>query len=171
MPAPEVSRRPSRAGLLAYAVVQSVAFFWVDSEWKGGWIQGLAGAALLAIPAGLIVWGISAAPASTVARVVLKSLLVVAVLLSLAGVHSYGIFTTPWLLAPLWVATRRAGPRERYMWIALTAPCALFVGLMLSFHFDHRVAYLPASVTIVVSLLFWLSTRVGTERSFPSHYR
>ena len=171
MPAPEPVRQARRAGLVTFGVVQAVAFFWVDSEWKGGWVQGLAGAALLAIPSGLIVWGIRAAPASTVARVVVKSLLVATVLLSLAGIHSYGIFTTPWLLAPLWIAARRAGPLERYIWIGLTAPCALLVGLILSSHFEDRVAHLPTSVTTLVVLLFWLSTRDATERSCPSHYR
>lgn len=99
--------------------------------------------------------------------VILRVVLIVAVLLSLAGIYSYGIFTTPWLLAPLWIAARRAGPRERYLWIALATPCALMVGWLLSYSFDHTVRYLPTIFTLTVVVLFVVSTR----RSLPSGFR
>jgi len=134
---------------------------------EGRLAQGLGGASLLAVPVGLVVWGIRRADGSTQARIVLRSLLIVAVLLSLAGIYSYGIFTTPWLLAPLWLAARRGGPRERFVWIALAAPCALITGWLLSAHFEHHVDYVPTAFTIEVVLTFWLTTRP----SLPPRFR
>ena len=158
--------RATRAGLIAFAIVFVLAFPWVNSEWKGGWLQAIGGASLLAVPAGLLACGLRASSASKQARLLLRALLLVTVLLSLAGVYSYGIFTTPWLLAPLWITARRGGPRERYLWIALAMPCALLVGWLLSSSFDHRVTGLPALFTLTVLLLFVVSTRPSFHLAF-----
>lgn len=148
-------------GVAVGCVILILAFPWVNSEWQGGWLQAIGGASLLAIPAGLIVWGVRSATRSRQARIVLRSLLIVAVLLSLAGIYSYGIYTTPWLLAPLWVAARRAGSRERFVWIVLAVPCAHITGWLLSIHFEHRVNHVPTSFTILVALMFVLTTRTA----------
>lgn len=105
------------------------------------------------------------APDANAARtwIVLRALLVVLVLLSLAGIYSYGMFTAPLCLAPLWLATRRAGPRERFLWVLLAAPCALMFGWLVSYSFDDAFPHLPAIFTLTVVVLFLVST----SPSFP----
>ena|SRR5687768_6552255 len=90
---------------------------------------------------------------------ILRVLLVIAVLVSLAGVFSYGMLTAPLCLAPLWLAARRAGPRERFLWVLLAAPCALMFGWLVSYSFDHAIQGLPTAFTLSVVVLFLVSTR------------
>ena len=97
----------------------------------------------------------------------IRLLLVAAVLFSLAGVHSYGLFTTPWLLAPLWLAARRAGPTEWFIWILLAAPCAYLSGWFVFDTLGGGGIWLPTMVTLLVVVVFVVSTRT----SFPSGFR
>lgn len=160
---------PSRSrGLVASAVVFVVAFPWVNSEWKGSWLQAVGGAALVAVPAGLGAWGW--ADRSRRGTILLRVLLVAVVLASLAGIHSYGAFTTPFLLAPLWLAARRERGAAAYLWVLLVTPCALVTGWLLASSFDGGPSYLPAGFTTLVVLLFiWSAAgaapvRAGSQR-------
>lgn len=129
-----MSDRSKRWSLIAFGIVFVLSFFWVDSEWKGGRVQAAGGAAAVATPIGLITWAL--VDRTRGGRRVLKGLLAAGVLLSLAGVYSYGAFTTPLFLAPLWLAAHRARGPEAVLWVALAAPCALITGWLLNSSFD-----------------------------------
>lgn len=160
MPAPD-AHAAQRWGAVTGCVVLALSFPWVNSEWKGGWLQAIGGASLLAVPAGLVAWGALRASRSGAARIVLRSLLITAVLLSLAGIYSYGPFTTLFCLPLLWIAARRVGPTERLFWIVLSAPCWLMTGALLSYAVDDTIEYLPTVVTISGVSLYVLTTRAG----------
>ncbi len=164
MPAPDAGA--ARAwGVVAGCLVLALAFPWVNSEWKGGWLQAIGGASLIAVPAGLIVWGIRTADTSTGARIVLRSLLIVAVLLSLAGIYSYGVYTAPLCLAPLWIAAWRAGPKERFFWVLLAVPSWHITGWLIRSSFDHPIDNLPTLVTLGGAALTWVTPLVKSTES------
>ena len=65
------------------------------------------------------------------AHVAPRLLLFGAVLASLAGLYSYGLFTTPPLLVPLWLAARSGGRIAWAFWVLLALPCALLTGMLI----------------------------------------
>lgn len=119
---------------------------------------------MIAIPVGLATWGL--ADRSRKGAAILKGLLVLAVLLSLAGVYSYGVYSTPFLIAPLWLATKRARGIEALAWIVLTAPCALLTGWLLASSWDRPDVEIPIMFTAVVILLFSLTPLRTRRREF-----
>ena len=156
-----MSDRSQRRGWVAFVVVFLLAFPWVNSEWKGGWLQATGGAAAVAAPVGLITGAL--VDRTRGGRWVLKGLLVAGVLLSAAGVYSYGAFTAPFFLAPLWLAAHRARGPEAVLWVALTAPCAFLTGLLLTSSFD---ALNPGFAILFTGLVVALFT--GTASRGPS---
>lgn len=146
---------PRSRGLIAEVLVFVAAFPWVNSEWQGGWLQAVGGASLIAIPIGLATWGLL--DGSRRGARVLKGLLALAVLLSLGGIYSYGVYTTPFLLAPLWLATNRARGPEAIFWVVLAAPCALLTGWLLSSSLEQPDDHIPAMFTALVVVLFSLT--------------
>lgn len=147
--------------MIASALVLVFAFPWVNSEWKGGWLQAVGGASLVAIPVGLATWAL--VDRSRRGARILKGLLALSVLLSLAGVYSYGVYSTPFLIAPLWLATNRARGVEAVTWIVLTIPCGLLTGWLLSSSLDQSDDRIPLMFTGLVILLFsWTALRNAT---------
>jgi hypothetical protein len=97
------------------------------------------------------------------ARIALRTLLALAVLLSLAGVHSYGLFTTPLLLPVLWLACRRSAGIERALWILATGLCSVLLGWLIASSFGLSEVAGPLTALIVMALFAASSRTSGTE--------
>ena len=67
---------------------------------------------------------------SRLKRAALRALLALATLASLAGVHSYGVYSTPLMLMPLWFAARADTRAWSPFWFVVALPCALLTGML-----------------------------------------